>query len=52
MIETRDIITAKEVLHITFKREAEVVGQVDIWPISDDGSILELYGQLVVHHCM
>ena len=49
MIETRDIITAKEVLHITLDRKPEVVGQDDVRTISDDGSVLELHWQFVVH---
>ena len=43
MIEARDNMTADEVLHVTFHREAKVIGQINIRPISDNSCILKLH---------
>ena len=43
MIEARDNVTADEVLHVTFHREAKVIGQVNIRPISDNSCVLKLH---------
>lgn len=42
MIEARDNMVADEVLHVAFHGEAEVIGQVNIRPISDNGRVLKL----------
>lgn len=43
MIEARDNMAADEVLHVTFHREAKVIGQVNIRPISDYSRVPKLH---------